>query len=209
MKLLTLIFDSGFEYLAHYSNADLQAVFYRSKTELEEGEEVIMDIRFPELVEPAIVRGSVISMARDGAWIRFDEPAARDHLVEVACGHVSKKDQRPRAYTRFPVDMPGICRMDFQEEPVEVETVDLGAGGAFVRAETSDLPDVGSRVRLILGPTEDTKETFVMHAKVAWHGSESGKPAFGVQWRSHDDNTRRLRTMLRKGSEAGEIHYAN
>jgi hypothetical protein len=205
MKLLAASFDSSVGFL---DNSRGNQIHFVSRTELAAGEEVVLEVRFPELLQPAMLRGWVASLTERGAWIAAHDAKSMQFLVEVAAGSVSKKAQRERACPRFPVDLPAAIRVDSERAPqeFEAETLDLAAGGAFLRA--SEAPAVGSRVRVVLGPTPDSGEQFIMLGDVAWTGKVGDQAGFGVRFRNaHANDGVRLRQRIRKSRETGEINF--
>ena len=205
MKLLTISFSTAREFMTAVEGISL---FNKTRTELTFGEEVVMEVRFPGLVESVVARGLVTRVSADGALIRFEDEASIDFLKGVASGLVSEAEQRTRSFPRFPVDLQASCRVEHHGSTDELEalTIDVGAGGAFLRAERS--PKVGSRIRVVLGPTADRGEQLVMFGKVAWTGKVGDEHGFGVRFRRSAGDGTRLRQLLRHSRETGEIQFA-
>jgi len=205
MKLVTLSFSSARDFMVAVVG---NSIFYQTRTEFVLGEPVVMEVRVPGLVEPMVTRGHVTRLAPDGALIRVEDEATMDFLKDVASGLISEREQRARSFPRFPVDLKASCRVEQGglTDELEASTVDLGAGGAFLTA--SRVPKVGSRVRVVLGPTCDTGEQLVMFGRVTWTGTVGGERGFGLRFRRSAGDGTRLRQMLRHSRETGEIPFA-
>lgn len=206
MKLVTLSFASAAEVLAVTRDS---SIFFRTRTELELGEEVVMEVRFAQLAEPVVARGAVTQLSESGAWIRFADEASISFLRAAARGAVGWLSQRERNNPRLPVDLPASCRVEGPGslEEFEAMTIDIGSGGAFLRAGRA--PEVGTRVRVVLGPTPDKGEQFVMFGDVAWTGKVGEEDGFGVRFRNLAGDGMRLRQRIRRSRETGEILFAS
>jgi Tfp pilus assembly protein PilZ len=216
MRLLTAAFVSPDEFLTHYRDQDKSgAVFYRSRTELAAGDDVLVEISFPGLPNRALVRGKVVKATPGkGAWVRIKKADAPtlEFLLQLARGDVTLTPTVNRSFARFPAELPVDCRIEVGEddddetstERLVSRTLDLGAGGAFVRSLAP--PPVGARVVLSIGPTSDQSfEAIQLEGHVAWirDGDQKG---FGVRFQ---EGSKTLRTALRKASETGRIPFAH
>jgi len=208
MRLLTMPFASPANFMAHYSEARSGgAVFFRTRTELEISEEVVMEISFGGLPNRTLARGEVLTDEPTlGYWIGFhnEEKHARDFLLALAKEEASSKEAIERAYERFPANLA----VDFSYEGITHRaslTEDLGAGGVFVRSQAP--PPVGTSLKLVIGPTQDSAEFFAINGEVAWIRPK-GASGFGVRFDNRDDDTGRLRKLLRRASETGAVRFA-
>jgi Tfp pilus assembly protein PilZ len=215
MRLVTVAFESGETFLAHYSDAYPHgAVFCRTRARLTLREPVVVELAFPGLPNRALLRGTAVSLKEgDGAWVRFaesDHPATA-FVVRCARGELVPDDAVERTHRRFPAELPVDCRVDELDEVhpelMRSRTRDLGAGGAFIVSNTP--PPVGTRVNLTIGPDAVTGQRFSIDGRVAWIGwLRRGEEArgFGVKFDAKGDHdTARLRLLLRRAAETGRI----
>jgi len=192
-------------------------VFYRSRTELDRGEEVLMEISFPGLPNRALVRGHVAKVTPGrGAWLRFHahDLSTRDFLVQIARGELQVTPTVNRSFERFPAELPVDCHVELAPagapaERIVSRTVDLGAGGAFIRSLAP--PPIGTLVRVSIGPGAGASfATVTLEGHVAWTRHDADGKGFGVRFhdKRHSD-ARALRTMLRRASESGRVAFAS
>jgi Tfp pilus assembly protein PilZ len=215
MRLLTLAFVSPDEFLSHYRDQEnTGAVFYRSRTELELLESVLMEISFPGLPNRALLRGKVGKITPGhGAWIRIRsaDDSTREFLLQIARGEVEVTPTvTNRQFDRFPAELPVDCRIPrngAEAERLVSRTVDLGAGGAFIRSLSP--PPVGTPITLSIGPTQDASFASInLEGRVAWIRSGPDK-GFGVRFDYNSKlDGRMLRATLRKASETGRVAFA-
>ncbi len=205
MRLLTLPFASPANFMAHYSEARSNgAVFYRSRMDLDVGEEVVMEISFGGLPNRILARGEVLTAEPTlGFWIGFhkDEAQSRDFLVALAKEEEVDSEAVERSYERFPANLP----VDYSYGGITHRaslTEDLGAGGVFVRSQ--EPPPVGTNLQLVIGPTNEGAEFFTIDGEVAWVRPK-GASGFGVRFDNRGLDTGRLRKLLRRASETGDL----
>ncbi len=215
MRLLTAAFVSPAEFLTHYRDQDHGgAVFYRSRTELDAGDEVLIEVSFPGLPNRALLRGKVVKATPGkGAWVRIEkaDTSTLEFLLQLARGEVSFTPTVNRSFDRFPAELPVDCRIQLSagenEERIVSRTLDLGAGGAFVRALTP--PPVGAHVILSIGPAANQSfDAIQLEGHVAWIRNDE-QTGFGVRFHDKSNiDARLLRTALRKASETGRSPFA-
>ncbi len=203
MRILNVPFVSSAEFLSHFSekNGD-GALFCRTRTELQTGEPVLLEIAFPGLPNRALIRGSVVTrVPGKGSWIAFDaaDASTRDFLLGIAHGDMVVSSVTERAHDRFPAELP--VEIDLPGGgAAESQTGDVSASGVFIRSDAA--PAVGSRVTLRL-ETGDS-EPLELHGEVTRAKAEG----FAVQFQPRrGDNNRRLRALLRRASETGRIRF--
>ncbi len=206
MRLLTLSFRSAESFLRHYSEPnDTGALFYRTKSEVERGEEVLLEISFPALPNRALVRGVVLGPKDDGIWVALHESDAstRDFLLKVARGEVEITERSARAHDRFPADVP-VSYKELTEgsEMRHARAVDLAASSAFVRAQ--EPPEPGTKLELVFGPLGDEAETFTVHGEVT-KLRHHDDPGFAVRFDAKAADGPQLRRLLRTASETGRV----
>ncbi len=215
MRLLTCAFASAVEFLDCYSVESAEGVLYcRTRSALEIGEELVVEVAFPGLPNRTLMRGSVAAVRRGrAAWIRLHPGDAhgRDFLLRLARGELQPSDQVERGHRRIPVALPVTCRIEEIDDPPSERllgtTHDVGGGGAWV--ESSAAPAVGTRVSIVLGPMAAGGETFRLDGRVAWLRRDTRAHGFGVRFdpkQSRDG--RRLRAMLRRACESGWVGFA-
>ena len=206
MRLLTLTFHSAEKFLRHYSEQyEMGALFYRTKSEVEAGEEVLLEIAFPGLPNRALVRGEVLGPKEDGIWIAFhrNDGSTRDFLVKLARGEVEITDRSPRAHSRFPADVPVSYKDRAGSGDMRhARAIDLAAASAFVR--TDEPPEPGTQLELVLGPLGDEAETFTVHGEVTKLRNDDD-PGFAVHFDAQAADGPRLRRLLRTASETGRV----
>jgi len=217
MRLLTIAFVSANEFLSHYRERDSAgALFYRSRAELEPGEAVLMEISFPGLPNRALLRGSVAKTTPGkGAWLAFSskDKTTRDFLLGIARGELMVTPAVNRSFDRFPAELPVDCTVelgaDDSTERIVSRTVDVGAGGVFIRSLAP--PPVGTHVKLTLGPApDDSFVTVTLEGDVAWTRDGDDGKGFGVRFQNKSEmDARLLRTLLRRASETGKVGFAN
>lgn len=208
MRLLTIAYVSSAEFLSHYSDShDTGALFFRTRTDLENGEEVLMEISFPGLPNRALVRGKVAGRkAGKGLWLAFDpaDISTRDFLLQLARGEIAVTKQHLRSHNRFPADLPVEVEVE-QNGTQESRAADLSASGAFIQSD--EPPAVGTAVRLVIGSGENDG-AFSIDGEVAWIGGEDEAQGYGVKFARGGDDGRRLRALLRRASERARVDFA-
>jgi Tfp pilus assembly protein PilZ len=207
MRLLTLTFRSAEKFLRHYSDQyEAGALFYRTKSEVEAGEEVLLEIAFPGLPNRSLVRGVVLGPKEDGIWIAFhrNDVSTRDFLLKIARGEIEITDRSARAHDRFPTDVPvSYKELAKSGEMRHARAVDLAAASAFVRTE--EPPEAGTKLELVLGPLGDEAETFTVHGEVTKLRNDDEYRGFAVHFDAQAADGPRLRRLLRTASETGRV----
>ena len=204
MRLLTLSFRSAEKFLRHYSEEyEVGALFYRTKSEVETGEEVLLEISFPTLPNRVLVRGVVLGPKEDGIWVAFhrNDISTRDFLLKVARGEL-EITRVPRAHSRFPTDVAVSYKDREGGELRHARATDLAAASAFVRGE--EPPAVGTKLELVFGPLGDESETFTVHGEVTKLRNDDD-PGFAVHFDAHAGDGPQLRRLLRTASETGRV----
>lgn len=206
MRLLALTFRSPDSFLRHYSDHnDAGAVFYRTKSEVERGEEVLLEIDFPTLPNRALVRGVVLGPKDDGIWVAFhdSDSSTRDFLLGVARGEIEIKGRSPRSHDRLPTDVPVSYKaIGGEGEMRHARAVDLAAASAFVRTE--EPPEEGTSLELVFGPLGDDADTFTVQGDVTKIRSDED-PGFAVHFDAQAGDAPQLRRRLRHAFEAGRV----
>lgn len=215
MRLLTVPFYSSAEFLSHYSSKHPDgAIFCRTRTELELGEAVLVEVSFTGLPNRALIRASVHSIeAGRGAWLAFDpaDTSTRDFLLRLARGELAVTSKIERNYDRFPASLPVAIKVTSAASADDAvvsqsQTSDVSASGVFIRSATP--PPVGARVQLVIdapGPSG----TFTLEGEVTWVRNNPAEQGFGVHFRDkRGEDNRRLRALLRRASESGRVRFA-
>ncbi|MBT8495432.1 MAG: PilZ domain-containing protein [Deltaproteobacteria bacterium] len=204
MRVLRLSFSSSEDFLSHYSDQVPEGlIFCWTRADLEPKEQVLAELDFPDLPNQMLVRAEVEAIgAEKGAWLRFDfdDRTSVEFALGVARGDIEISEKKERRHERFPSDKS--TKIQVAEEPQVVGTAeDVSAGGAFVRMD--DPPAEGTPVRLELeGPTGEMVEVI---GEVAWVRDNHSDPGVGIRFDRADEGTKRLRTMLRRYRETGEL----
>lgn len=216
MRILTSAFATRDEFLRAYSAGFPEGALYcRTRSELAIAEDLLIEISFPGLATPTLVRGAVAAVDRGrGAWVRLHAGDAhgRDYLLALARGSVEAPQQAGRGHRRIPAALPVTCLIDEPDEPARDRmlghTHDVGSGGAFVHS--MEPPAVGTRVSLTLGPTARRGDTFQLGGRVAWIRRDMRAHGFGVKFDSRDSRDGgRLRALLRRSWESGRFELSS
>ncbi|PID38527.1 MAG: hypothetical protein CSA65_04825 [Proteobacteria bacterium] len=139
MRVLKARFRDADAFLEAYSDEPPQgSLFCPTTTPLEEGQEVVVEISFPELPNKTMLRGTVLSWrsalprlrVRAGAEVAFDavDDDKRLFLLEVAAGE--HQDAVKRRHARVPVEVPCRWRLADVAESAEGTLRDISIGGA-------------------------------------------------------------------------------
>ncbi|MBT8493045.1 MAG: PilZ domain-containing protein [Deltaproteobacteria bacterium] len=208
MELVSVHYTSAADFLSAYSTTNGKpSLFYRTKRDdLTPGTSVLAEVNYDGLPNHLLLRCVIGEARADRGFTLWPAPLDRGTLqfaVQFATGEIEIKTTYPRSGDRFPTTLPVDCRVE-GKNPIWMasQTEDLSTGGVFIRSRQT--PAIGSRVRLVIGPSKDG-ERFLVYGKVAW--SRSG--GFGVRFstRGHTD-ARRLRTHLRRSAQAGKVAFA-
>lgn len=206
MRLLTLTFRSADSFLRHYSeHNETGALFYRTKSEVEPGEEVLLEISFPRLPNRSLVRGVVLGPKEDGIWLAFhgNDASTRDFLLGVARDEIEITDRSARAHDRFPADVPVSYKArEDGGEMRHARAIDLAAASAYVR--TQEPPEPGAPLELVFGPLGDDADTFTVYGEVTSTRHEED-PGFAVHFDPQAGDAPSLRRRLRQASETGRV----
>lgn len=101
MRILTSAFTTRDEFLRSYTqDAPEGALFCRTRSELVVEQDLLVEVAFPGLINPTLLRGAVASIERGvGAWIRLHAGDAhgRDFLLSLARGAVEAQQVGPRS----------------------------------------------------------------------------------------------------------------
>lgn len=206
MKLLTITFASPEEFLAAQSSKS--ELSWSTRAELEVDENVLLEVSFPEMPSRAHMRATVAAV--DGDAVRFnihsDDQTTAQFMMKVARGQVAV--EQGRRNSRFPATLPVKCRIDGYASGglrFETTTEDLSAGGAFIRSQDTR-PEIGTRVRLVIGPISDG-DSYVVYGEVAWLRRRGERRGFGVRFTA-SPSFAELRSMLRRSVERGRLAFA-
>lgn len=215
VRLLTCAFASGGDFLDCYSDESVDGLLYcRTRSGLEIGEQVVVEVSLPGLPNRTSMRGEVAATrAGQGSWIQLHvgDAHGRDFLLRFARGELLPGDQVERGHRRIPVAVPVTCRIEEVDEPagqrVLGTTRDLGGGGAWI--ESPAPPPVGTRVSVLLGPMSPAVGTLRLDGRVAWLRRDRGARGFGIRFDPKGSrDARRLRALLRRACESGWVGFA-
>jgi Tfp pilus assembly protein PilZ len=213
MRLVTCVFASAGEFLDSYSVQSAEGILYcRTRSALQVGEQVVVEVSFPGLPNRSLMRGSVARLLPGrGAWISLHpgDARTRDFLLGLARGELSVSDQIERGHRRLPIALPVTCHIDEVDEPpcerMLGVTHDVGGGGAWVESATA--PAVGTRVSIVLG-SDELGGRLRLDGQVAWLRRDTRAHGFGVRFDTKGSrDARRLRAMLRRACESGWVGF--
>lgn len=214
MRLLTCAFASATEFLDCYSVEAAEGVLYcRTRSQLDVGEELLIEVSFPGLPNRTVLRGSVSALRRGrGAWVRLNagDAHSRDFLLRLARGELQSGEQVERGHRRIPIALPVTCHIDEVDDPPTDRllglTHDVGGGGTWVQSAAA--PAVGTRVSIVLGPMSSAGEVLRLDGRVAWIRRDPRANGFGVRFDPKQSrDAPRLRAMLRRASESGWVGF--
>jgi Tfp pilus assembly protein PilZ len=209
MRVLRARYRTGEEFLRHYQPAfSTGGLFFPTRSVLPVGEAVVVEVRFPQLANKTMIRGSVAwcrsgqhrTKLRAGLGIEFQstEGRRRDFLLAVAKGQ--ERQVVVRRHRRLPVTLPALWRRMQERQSHRGTVEDIGPGGAFVRTEAG-MDGIAPGVDLILGVTlPGSLSPAELAARVAWViGGEGAERGFGVEFRCRDaGGQRRLKEVVRR-----------
>lgn len=166
------------------------------------GDQVMAEIDVPGIPN-AILARAVVGERRSGSlvlWISALDRAAV--LFAARCARGEDLEVTPRA-ARLPASLPVDCQLGAAAPTwLASQTVDVSASGVFVRAKHA--PASGTPVRLVIGPTPSGE-----HFLVYGHTAEARPGGFGVHFASRgESDARRLRAVLRRGTETGKVAFS-
>ena len=201
MRLLTLAYPAASEFLSAY-DASAGTLTARTKTEAKAGDELLVEVAFPRLLNRPILRTKVTAVRNGELVLAIDagDTPTRDFLVKNARGEVKPEDGTHREHKRIPTWLP----VEYAHEGAPQKSVveDLSAGGCFVRCPRP--PNVAAPVTLTLFAPGDARP-LLLSGVVAWvrDGDDAG---FGVEFDAPESpDGKRLRQLLRKAIGSGEV----
>jgi Tfp pilus assembly protein PilZ len=206
MRILLARYRSRSEFLERYdSTLPGGGIFLPTRKLCEAGEEVLVDVRMPELRDHALLRGLVKARQRGrrreglraGLTIEFfpDEHGKREHLLALARGDLAPEVAR-RRYRRLPIELSVDWRVPHQPDRHASRVEDIGTGGAFL--STPAPPAAGTSVVLELSPP-GSGAAHIIEGRVAWTRCVPGREGAGVEFRCRDvGGMRRLRELVRR-----------
>ncbi len=212
MRLISTVFDSGAEFLEQHENSyPSGALFCLTKANLAIGERILLEIQFPELPNPSVLRGQIVSLVHGhGAMVACEasDRASFQFVMDAARGELLGDAGIVRHHPRFPAVISvkfRILEMDEPMEQVTALTADLGSGGASITSisstSTAQIPKVGTRISLRLVTTECGP--IAVSGRVAWAKPSSG---FGIRFDQRGPaSAAPLRPLIRRICETGEL----
>ncbi|MCA9666002.1 MAG: PilZ domain-containing protein [Myxococcales bacterium] len=144
MRVLKARYRSKEEFLEAYdASVPGGALFCPTTTPLEDQEEVVVEVHFPELPNKMMLLGTVISWraalprlrVRAGATVAFAEAeeSKRDFVLEVANG--GRTDAVKRRHARLPVERPVRWRRANSNDFEDASLREISIGGAQLITE--------------------------------------------------------------------------
>ncbi len=205
MRILKARFKSAGDLLAAVQN-DLSGggLFVATREVRHPGEPVLVEVRFPELVDRMLLRGTVAwrrpgrAKERQGG-VAVEFAADEKHKLEFMLA-VARGEKQPRLVARNHRRLPVTLRVDWRvrEERAKFTstTLDIGPGGAFIR--TVEVYPVGTPLVLELTPP-GAAAPLDIEARVAWRRTDPGSEGLGIEFRCRDTGgLRRLKELVRR-----------
>ncbi len=205
MRILRAKFRSGEDFLGHYlDELPGGGLFFPTRVAMIEGEQVVVEVRFPALRNKQMIRSTVAwrragkhrTKVRAGIGLQFPvaEARRRDFLLAVARGEIV--EMTARRHRRLPVTLEAdwrvVCERDGHRSAIE----DIGPGGAFLR--TTEFLPPGTEVVLDVTPPGSLRPLEIA-GRVAWTRHTEGEEGIGVEFRARDaGGTRRLKELVRR-----------
>lgn len=206
MRILKARYRNTGEFLAHLQTSFASGgIFYPTREPIPVGENVVVEIRFPELTDRVLVRGFVAwrrparhrQKIRAGVGIEFvaSEKSKVDFVVHLARGEI-ERPVAPRRHRRLPVELGVNWRVKEDRANFSSKLDDIGAGGAFIRS--TEMPQPGTSLVLEVLPP-GAAVPLSIEGRVAWARQDPGAEGFGVEFRCRDTGgLRRLKELVRR-----------
>jgi Tfp pilus assembly protein PilZ len=206
MRILKARYRNTGEFLAHLQSSFASGgIFYPTREPIPVGENVVVEVRFPELTDRQLLRGFVAwrrparhrQKIRAGVGIEFlpTEKSKVDFLTQLAKGEL-ERPVAPRRHRRLPVELGVSWRVKEERANFSSKLDDIGAGGAFIR--TTESPTPGTPLVLEVLPP-GAAVPLSIEGRVAWARQEPGSEGFGVEFRCRDTGgLRRLKELVRR-----------
>lgn len=206
MRILRVRYRSAAEFLSQYQPSFLHGgVFYPTREAVPLGEAVIIEVRFPELVDRILLRGFVAwrrqgrhrSKTRAGLGVEFLEAERhkRDFLLAFARGELPSAVVQ-RRHRRLPIDLRVDWRVKEDRSHHQSTLDDIGPGGAFIR--TREFQPAGTSIVLEVVPPGAVSPLSI-EGRVAWARQSPGEEGLGVEFRCRDTGgLRRLKELVRR-----------
>jgi Tfp pilus assembly protein PilZ len=206
MRILKARYRNTGEFLAHVQGTpESGGIFYPTREPIPVGENVVVEVRFPELTDRVLVRGFIAwrrparhrQKIRAGVGIEFmpSEKCKLDFLVQLARGEL-ERPIAPRRHRRLPVELGVSWRVKEDRANFSSRLDDIGAGGAFIRSVSP--PQPGTPLVLEVLPP-GAAVPLSIEGRVAWARQDPGAEGFGVEFRCRDTGgLRRLKELVRR-----------
>jgi Tfp pilus assembly protein PilZ len=202
MRLVTFAFPSAASFLSSYDDGVLTVA---TRTDAVLGEQILVEISFPGLPNRALMRAVVDGLLIDEEGLRVrisdEDLSTREFMLKIARGEL--KMSVHREHKRFPASLGVRYIVEGSDAEQRGVVDDLGAGGTFVLTDTP--PVAGAKVRLTIDVPDDKEVN--LSGMIAWvKTAPSANAGFGVDFDPPvGDDGRRLRNLLRRASETGEV----
>jgi uncharacterized protein (TIGR02266 family) len=205
MRNLRARYRSGDEFLRHYQpSLPGGGIFFPTREAIALGEQVLVEIGFPELCNKQLLRGFIAwrragrhrTKLRAGLGIEFlaAEQKRRDFCIAVAKGEIA--DMITRRHRRLPVTLSADWRVVLDRETHRSHVEDIGPGGAFLR--TTEFLPPGTEIILDVTPPGSLRPLEIA-GRVAWTRHTIGEEGIGVEFKARDaGGTRRLKELVRR-----------
>ncbi len=207
MRILRARYVNGEDFLRHYQPAMKDGgIFFPTREQIAVGEQVLAEVRFPELANKHLIRGTIAwrrtgqhrTKLRAGLGIEFmpTEMRRRDFLIAVAKGEIV--NMVTRRHRRLPVNMVADWRVERDRDVHQSQLEDIGPGGAFLKTTATELLPPGTEIILHVRPP-GSLNPLEISCRVAWARHSSGDEGIGVEFKTRDaGGTRRLKELVRR-----------
>jgi uncharacterized protein (TIGR02266 family) len=209
-RILQVRSDSGEAFLKGIveAGASEHELRYPTKIPLTMGEQVIVEIVFPELPGRIMLRGQVSALEPEpqAARIRFatEEQETLDFVLRVARGETDPGSSHGRRYYRLPLEIPVDWQISGQGDVVISSTDDVSGGGVQIR--TQNPPPVGTEVVLVLTMDDEPDGQLRIPGRVAWVRTDESFSGMGVRFTTEStEEKKRIRDRIRKYMERGAV----
>lgn len=181
---------------------------YLTKIPLGVGEQVIVEIVFPELPGRIMLRGAIESLEPEppAALIQFaaEEQETLEFVLGVARGETDPGSSHGRRYHRLPLEIPVDWQISGQGDVVISSTDDVSGGGVQIR--TQNPPPIGTEVVLLLSMDDAPNGQLRIPGRVAWVRTDEGFSGMGVRFTTEStEEKKQIRDRIRKYMERGEV----
>lgn len=209
MKILKMVFEKGHEFLDTLVQKDEgQLLRHTPKNAIDKGEQILLEIHFPELPNRVLLRGEVAQpskLPKEPVLLRVipEDQTALSFIIGMAKKEKPPEEVKPREHDRIPLEVPVDWSVQGSGDLIISSTDDVGGGGVQIR--TLSPPKVGTRMKLEFVLGGPGSEHISVPGEVAWVRQDAEFQGMGVRFTSEGDKEMdKLRALLQRIRKNGE-----